>query len=261
MRTISSIIFVWILTLPLQLQAQHNDVEFGYDDLSLPTGFLLEPLGFDRTTSDGIILVQSNMEELDPFAPGDFSADQPGFTTNNSKGLMVNSGDAIMINALDASLHSNFGVGYVNYYNPGSNSLEASGRIAFEDNTGSTPNLILNGSQIESGVNPQFIGLASSGGNVHDHITWDLLDDSSAPTGAYGILVQLQSDFSTLDGNIDLSSDPFWLVFNHGMSTEEFETMALPSFGISSVPEPACSTILLLVCGTVMVKRRRTKLI
>ncbi len=239
------------------LRAQHNDVEFGYDDLNNPSSFILAPLGFDSVTSDGIILVRSNMEELDPFSPGDFSGDQPGFTTHLAEGLIVNPGDAIMINTLDAADHSVFGVGFVNFYNPVADELQATGRIAFLDNTGSTPDLILNGDSIESGVNPQFIGLADGGGNVHDHISWDLLDDASAPLGAYGMLVQLQSDFAPLDGNMDLSSDPFWLVFNHGMTPEDFETFALPKFGLASIPEPSSLIILSLSAVGLAVRRRR----
>ena len=235
--------------------AQHNDVEFGYDNASNPTSFILSPLGFSSTTADGITLVRSNMEELDPFTPGDFSGDQPGFATHAAEGLIVNAGDAIMINALDASLHSNFGVGYVNYYNPNTDTLEASGRIAFEDNTGGTADLVLNGGFIESGDSPQFIGLADGNGNVHDHIVWDLLDDATAPTGAYGLLVQLQSDFGPLDGTIDLSSDPFWLVFNHGMSESDFENFAIPSFG--AIPEPGSISIIGLTACLYTLRRRR----
>ncbi len=229
--------FVFILLLSAiicpssNLLAQHNDVEFGYDNLNNPSNFLLSPLSFNSTTSDGIIIVRSSMRELDPFNAGEFSADQPGFATDNAEGLAVNPGDGILISALNASEHSAFGVGYVNFYNPATNSLEAAGRIAFIDNRSGTPDLVLNGDTIESGVDPQFIERANNSGVVHDHITWDLLDDATAPVGAYGILVQLQSDYE-FDGTVELSSDPFWLVFNYGMSEDDFEELALASFGV-----------------------------
>jgi hypothetical protein len=229
--------FVFILLLSAiicpssNLLAQHNDVEFGYDNLNNPSNFLLSPLSFNSTTSDGIIIVRSSMRELDPFNAGEFSADQPGFATDNAEGLAVNPGDCILISALNASEHSAFGVGYVNFYNPATNSLEAAGRIAFIDNRSGTPDLVLNGDTIESGVDPQFIERANNSGVVHDHITWDLLDDATAPVGAYGILVQLQSDYE-FDGTVELSSDPFWLVFNYGMSEDDFEELALASFGV-----------------------------
>jgi hypothetical protein len=219
------------ICLSSNLLAQHNDIEFGYDNSSNPTEFLLSPLAFSSTTADGIIITKSNTEERDPFLPGEFSADQPGFATHSAQGLIVNPGNRIHINALDASVDSAFGVGYVNFYNPTTDALEATGRIAFKDNTGATTDLVLNGNSIESGTIPQFIETASSSGTIHDHITWDLLDDSTAPFGAYGILVQLQSDFEP-DGTVDLSSAPFWLVFNHGMSVADFENLALPKYGV-----------------------------
>lgn len=222
--------FYATIFLPSVLFAQHNDIEFGYDNRADPTRFLLSALDFDTTTRDGVLVIRSNMAAPDPFAPNDFAADQPGFTGNISKDLLVNPGDSIMIKSLDASVHSDFGVGYINYYNPITDSLEATGRIAFKDNSRATPNLVLNGGSIESGLNPQFIGVANSSGYVHDHISWDLLDDNTAPTGAYGLLIQLQSDFSPFEGSIDLSSDPVWLVFNHGMSESDFEDKALPRF-------------------------------
>ena len=215
--------------LSSNLYAQHQDVEFGYDNTASPTGFDIEGKVF---TVDGILVRESTMEELDPFTPDEFSADQPGFATNDALGLLVNEDDSIWINALDASTNSAFGVGYVNFYNPVTDALEASGRIAFEDNTLSTLDLVLNGSTMESGDNPQFIEIADGDGDIHDHIVFDLLDDSKAAVGAYGVLVQLQSDFDPVDGNMDLSSQPFWIVFNYGMSEADFENFALPKFGV-----------------------------
>jgi|GEM_PF-1209527 len=227
-----------LICISSNLLAQHSDIEFGYDDANSPSSFTLSPLSFDATTADGIILADSSFRELDPFSPGDFSADQPGFATNSAAGLMVNPSDNIMLNVLDAEVESDFGVGYVNFFNPATDALEASGRISLVDNTSSTANLVLEGASIESGVNPQFIGAGGAAGVVHDHIKLDLLDDSDAPLGAYGILVQLQSDFAPTDGTIDLSSQPFWLVFNHGMSAADFESLVLPEFGVGAVVNP-----------------------
>ncbi len=220
-----------VICLPSDLLAQHADIEFGYDNVNSPAAFAFSPLAFEATTGDGISVAESSFRELDPFNPGEFSSDQPGFATDNVQGLDVNPGNAILISALDASMESAFGVGYVNFYNPATDVLESTGRIAFKDNRSGTPDLVLNGPAIESEITPQFIERADNTGTVHDHITWDLLDDASAPLGAYGILVQLQSDF-TFDGTIELSSEPFWIVFNHGMSDADFESLALPSFGV-----------------------------
>lgn len=247
---------VGLAMMSSNLFAQHaGDVEFGYDSLSNPTSFVIEA---NDLTSDGFLYFESEMEELDPFNPGNFSSDEPGFTTNGGEGLLVNQDDQIWLNALDASMHSSFGVGYVNYYDPTSDSLSARGRLGIYDNSGSTDDLILDGGMIESGINPQFIGLGDIDGDVHDHLTVDLMDDSTAPLGAYGMMFQLQSDFSTADGTIDLGSGPFWIVWNHGMSESDFDSRALPSFGVSSVPEPG-SVSLLAVGMTALILRRRRK--
>ena len=82
--------------------------------------------------------------------------------------------------------------------------LEASGEITISDNTGGTADLVLNGGSIVSGVNPQFLDLADGTGNVHNHLEFDLTDSlvNSDDFGAYGLLVQLQSDHSPGDGTM-----------------------------------------------------------
>lgn len=252
---VSTCALVFSAIASTSLQAQHaGDVEFGYNSLSSPTSFMIEANEF---TSDGILYFESEMEELDPFNPGDFSSDEPGFTTNGGEGFLVNQDDQIWLNALDASALSVFGLGYVNFYNPNSDSLESFGRIGIYDNSDSTLDLILNGDNIESGINPQFIGLGDDDGDIHDHLIVDLLDDSTAPTGAYGIMFQLQSDFADADGSMDLSSDPFWIIWNHGMSESDFETRAMPRFGVSSVPEPCSLSVLALGLVTTLLRRKR----
>ncbi|MCH2180439.1 MAG: PEP-CTERM sorting domain-containing protein [Mariniblastus sp.] len=238
--------------------AQHGhagDVEFGYDDISNPTGFEIE---HDEFTSDGLLFYESEFEELDPFNPGDWSSDEPGFTTASAEGLLVNENDQIWLQAMDASSNSSFGVGYVNFYNPVTDSLEAVGRLGVLDNSASTSDLTLNGAGIESGENPQFIGLGDDEGDVHDHLIVDLLDDSTAAVGAYGVLFTLQSDFATADGTMDLTSDPFWVIWNYGMDEEDFDEFALPKYGaVEAVPEPATISMFAIGMAAIMMRRRR----
>ena len=234
-------------------QHEHSDVEFGYDSLSTPTEIEVEVV---EATSDGFAFFEAEFEIVDPGQPGNYFTNEPGFTTNDMEGLLINQDDQVWLQALDASGVSSFGVGYVNYYNPNTDQLEASGRLGVLDNTASTADLILNGGAIESGPNPQFLGLGDSDGDLHDHVVIDLLDDATAPFGAYGVMFQMWSD-TTGDGNVDISSDPFWMVWNHGMSDEDFEEFAVAKFGIQEIPEPTSATILLLGAAVVAVRRRR----
>jgi hypothetical protein len=241
-----------LATMSTHLFAQHSDIEFGYDDVSNPASFIIES---DNFTSDNFLLFESEMEERDPFDAGNFSSDEPGFTTNDAEDLLVNAGDQVFLEVLDASQYSDFGVGFVNYYNPTTNSLEALGRLAINDNSDSTADLVLNGASVESGPNPQFLGLGDDDGDIHDHVVIDLLDDATAPEGAYGLLLQLRSDFATGDGDFDLDSDPFWIVWNHGMDDSDFDSLALPAFG--AVPEPSSACMLGLGVVTLVIRRRR----
>ncbi len=254
---------VMVSTVALSLMttslfAQHaGDVEFGYDSLPDPMSIIIEA---DEFTNDGFLYFESEFESLDPFNAGDLSSDEPGFTTNPADQLFVNSNDQIWLNLLDASVESSFGVGMVNFYNPNTDALESAGRIGIYDNSTSTADLILNGGAIESGVNPQFIGLGDDDGDVHDHLIVDLLDDDTAPIGAYGIMFQLQSDLATADGSVDLESDPFWIVWNHGMTEEDFDSQALTRFGVfSAVPEPGSASVLALGLTTFLMRRRRQR--
>ena len=233
--------------------AQHSDVEFGYDDTAAPTAIIIEN---DNVTSEGIQVFESGFEELDPFNAGDFSADEPGFTTEAAEGLLFNEGDQIFINALDASAHSIFGVGYVNFYNPNTGMLEAANRVSIVDNTAGTTDRILDGT-MASGDTLQFLGSVDSDGDLHDHVVFDLLDDDTAPAGAYGILVDIQADFADADGTTDLVSDPVWFIFNHQLSEEDFENLALPSFGLSAVPEPGSFAVLFAGAACLLTRRRR----
>lgn len=222
------VVFVTTFSSLTVLKGQHQDVEFGYDDASNPTAIVIDN---DALTVEGVMTFESEFEELDPFDPGNFSSDQPGFATNSAEGLIVNAGDQIWIEVLNAADHSIFGAGYVNYCDPMTGQISATGRLSVLDNSGGTADLILDGATIDSGVNPQFVDLANSSGSIHDHVIIDLLDDDTAPFGAYGILCEIQSDVSPGDGAIDIVSEPVWIVWNHGLSSQAFET-ALKHFGL-----------------------------
>jgi hypothetical protein len=226
----------------------HSDVEFGYDNTTTRTAFDIEQ---DNRTSEGFQFFES--EIVDEFMNGDFGTDAPGFASHPDEDLFINTGDRIFLNILKADDFSTFGRGYVNYYDPNTDSISAFGRMSINDNLGE-PDLVLDGATIESGNGPQFIDIGVND-EVHDHLEFDLLDDATTPFGAYGLLAQLQSDFGTADGTMDLSSDPFWIIFNHGMDETDFDANALAAFG--AVPEPGTASLLLI--GTIGLALRRRK--
>lgn len=231
-----------------------GDIEFGYDSLSAPTTINIEA---GEITTEGVLLFESEFEVLDPNFPNDLSADEPGFINNPGEGFSVTAGHSIRLQALNASQESStdVGVGYVNFYNPDSDALEASHRIAIKDNSSSTADLLLNGDQIESGPTSQFIGVANSSDFVHDHVVIDLLDDATADVGAFGLMFNLQGFDAA--GTLVAESDPFWIVVNNGMDEEDFENFAVPRFSASAVPEPTSATLVLVGLAAVCVKRRR----
>jgi hypothetical protein len=211
-------------------------------------------------TLDGIAYWESDFFEFDPFNPGNFGSDEPGFTTNSNEGLLINNNDRIFVRVLNAAGNSAFGVGLVNYFNPSTGMLEASAsrRMLAEQNSGSFTDLVFNGVGIESGDNPIFLGAGNASGNLHDHILFDLLDDATAPFGAYGVLFRLEADFASNGfGQTDLASNSFWIIWNHGMSHEDFETLALPAYGAGAIPEPGSFTLLGLSVLAIAIRRRR----
>jgi hypothetical protein len=233
---------------------QHSDIEFGYDSISTPSAFVIEG---DLLTADGIQYWESEFLE-DSLSPGNFFSDEPGFITNSAENLLINPDDRIWLRVLNAQGNSAYGVGYVNFYNPVSGMLEASSsrRLLAEHNSASLTDLTFNGTGIESGNNPLFLGAGDVDGDIHDHIFFDLLDDSTAPFGAYGVLFQLESDFASNGfGQTDLTSDRFWIIWNHGMDASSFENSALPAFG--AVPEPGSLTLLSLSALGLALRRRR----
>ncbi len=233
---------------------EHSDIEFGYENGAL----VIEP---GELTTEGIMIFESEFEVLEINGQSSLGADEPGFDTPVAEGLVVNPGDTAWLNVLNASNYSSVGVGIVNYYNPNSGMLELLGlseQISIIDNTETgTDDLILGSSMADGQDNPQFIGIADDNGEIHDHVVFDLLNEESMPLGAYGILFQLQTDFD-FDGIMDLTSDEFWIVFNHGMTESDFENFAIPAFGPSSagVPEPGSAAIL-FVAGSLAGLRRR----
>ena len=240
-------------------EEEHADIEFGFDSLTSPSAFVIEPSG--EETLDGIPVFEGEFEIFDPNgAPTDLTAEEPGFTTAGNEELLVNEGDRVFVSALDASVHSRFGAGYVTFYNPENGQLEPSGELTIKDNSDETADLLLNGGSF-SGLNQQFLGLGEVVPNeeiLHDHLVIDLVDDS-APRGAYGVLLQLESDLSPADEVIDFTSEPFWIILNNDLREDDFENNAVETFiNGAAVPEPGTFSLLALGACSALLSRRRS---
>lgn len=99
------------------------------------------------------------------------------------------------------------------------------------------------------------VGQFDSGGNIHQHLDFELVPGPTSPTGAYLITLQLTSRTST--GGTPgpyLDSLPFHIVFNNGLGAEAFEASVMAL----TVPEPGTYAMLiagLLVVGAVARRR------
>lgn len=110
------------------------------------------------------------------------------------------------------------------------------------------------------------IGQAGSAGNIHSHLDWAINAASGLPTdGAYFITLQLVSlEFDAtgslvISDNGYLSSDPFYLVFNSGLSDAAFHTAVhgLEDNLIAAVPEPSTYAMFLAGLGLMGWQLRR----
>ena len=249
---------------------QHSDLEFGYDDQNNPTSILIES---DLLTDEGIQVIEGGFETS---LLGDAFADSPGFITSAAEGLLVNAGDQISVRILDGSTTA-VGAGFVNFYDAATDQI-------LSDNNTDTIEISNQGSVDVGTFGDSFSGddvlLLSTGsdgtifsnspdaasvllgvGEIHNHLVFDLLGSESV--GAYGLLFQLEADFAdangNVDGTVDATSAPAWLLFNNGLDDDVFEDQALAAFGVSvaSVPEPTSSVAFLMAAGAVLSRRRR----
>ena len=262
-KTLGALLMV--ATLSSVAFGQHSDIEFGYDDFNNPQEIEIEQ---DNVTTENLQFFESEFEQAFPGDP--FATDEPGFATGEpGEELRFNPGDNIFARILDASdpTLSSFGAGFVNYYNPNSatpNILEAVGEITVFDDTDSTDDLVLDGGSFSGSIS-QFLGTGDDSnldlGGIHDHLTFELTGDA---VGAYGVLLQVEADFAGTSDDIDLVSDPFWIIVNRGLSEDEFEGLgdfqgggALAAFGVAAVPEPSSVLVLSGAVGAMLVRRRR----
>jgi len=235
--------------------AQHSEIEFGFEDpAAADPVFEIE---LDESTVEGIQVAEGEFNRVGPFA----TADSPGFITpvEADENLTVNEGDQVFVRVLDASAADSptaRGVGYVNFYSPGTPGLQnldaSSGTLDITSNVpGSSANAfsVFAGDQLVEGDAELFLAEGSDGdtlsdvppslleenvtlgpGEIHNHLAFDLSGDLASTDGAVGLLLQFVVVNESTGFNFE--SDPFFLVFNNGLTEEVFEGEALAAFGL-----------------------------
>lgn len=119
----------------------------------------------------------------------------------------------------------------------------------------------------EAGVSGDSIGTlgqAGSSGNIHEHLTFTVSTTNGLPSeGAYYITLQLISGElnSSFDGIVAndkyASSDPFYLIFNNGLSSGQFHAAVHGLADVAPVPEPSSYALLLAGLGLMGWQLRR----
>lgn len=222
----------------------HSDIVLGYNDLANPSFIEIE----GSVSNGGFLLFEGDFGLL-------FSTINPGFATEPSDGLFITEGHSLFLRTVNAGSAIQGGslLGFVNFFDDQTSSISAWGEIRITGEDGSFWDLNANAAL----GGPVLVQVADDfEGGIHDHVTFDLLGDTSR-VGAYGVLFSLFTE--DMNGNFVAASDNFWIVFNNGMDDFEFESRAVAAFGnFSAVPEPSSG---LLLCGVALAaftgRRRR----
>ena len=269
-------------------QEVHSDIEFGFAPDSEELEFEIEN---DTVNDDGFQVFEGSFG----IALGNESTtDNPGFITPVDEGLTVNQGDNIFVRVLNAGATdgNTIGSGFVNFYDPNQPDAGIQSDVGTITVIGNDPNdpdedivAVFDGDVPVSGIVSLFLAEGSDGtfqsdlppsllgdeegdeqnielgvGEIHNHLNFTFTADADVPS-AVGLLLQFEADLASVDGDgIDVVSDPFFLVFNNGLSEEVFETQALPAFGVNAVPEPTSGILLAAVGSAILTRRRRRRI-
>lgn len=221
---------------------QHSDVEFGYED----GGIIFETEGPGIGGAAGVF--EAEFEVFNP--DGTQVAEDPGFASNFIEGaeqFEVSVGDSVFVNVNQSQAFDT----YLPFFNPVTNQFEATdATFTIEDNSPNlTSDLIISQDGL-SGDLSQFV-ITSTGAEIDSHVDYILSAD--APIGAYGLLLNIESD--NLSGDLtNVTSDTFFVVFNNGLDEEVFEA-AVSQF--TAVPEPSAFGLVAVLAVAVMRRKRK----
>lgn len=205
-------------------EAQHFDIDFEY-----------ESGGIEIEWGDTFRVFEGDFGD---FGGGLYSTDDPGFATHNP----ITPGHVIGYNVL----------GPLRYHN-GTNFAPTTESVTLGDVL--SAGVVVN-SSTNSGLG--YVGQADGGGGFHEHIDFDIT--TTAPVGAYGVLLSLSSYDGSLNPTGIVDSESFYVVFNRGLGAPAFEA-AVSDFA-QVVPEPGSLGILavgMLGCGAFYWRKRRSR--
>ncbi len=232
----SAAIALGVLASPAAF-AQHSDIE-----VAVVSGKIVaDPLGEAATALNGYKLFEADFGD---FALGPNGTKNPGFADAHdlpSSGFA--GGNVLYIRPLET----------LSFWDGAMWTAPASAgtTLSIKDALGAFLTINSAGATVPAGGG--LIDEFDSGGGLHQHV--DFMINSGAPTGAYRLTAQLWATETYLGSPIYTDSDPFYLVFNRGLSTDAFEA----SVTALMVPEASTYALMLAGLGVVLtgVARRR----
>lgn len=222
-----------VLSQPTGVLAQHSDVEFEYSGGQIEIEFGSEGQVFEGEFPDSGADTQFTSE--------------PGFGSELSEEAGINSLDEVVYNVLDSLL----------FWDGSSISPAAAGTQIRVENRGiGVPDTFISatsGPQPGSFLTPfnNRIGAADGNGDFHSDLDWFLEPNPGSPaTGAYAVKLSLSTDEPGI-----ANSDPFFIVFNFGLSETLFEE-GVEAFA-ATIPEP--TSLALIGAGVVALSLTRRR--
>lgn len=218
-----------------QAHAQHSDVEFGYSG-----GMIDIEFGPEGRVFEGEFVVGGLFDR---------TTDDPGWGSEVADGKGIGPGELIGYNVLENL-----------FYWDGTAETTTSAFVTF-DHFPAVPNNVVSQTGITS-PNASFSGSllnvidqAAPTGDFHQHVDWTL--SAGSPTGAYGVLLELESNNAGI-----ANSQNFGIVWNFGLSDVQFEAgvdhfVTTRNLATAAIPEPSSATMLLAIGASALFARRR----